>query len=233
MSTPNLRLLSAAAEVLQPVLDEIVFVGGCMTGLLIRDEAAATVRSTYDVDAVVEIASYGEYVGGFSDRLRELGLREDTGDGAVICRWRHGDLVIDLMPVDSNVLGFSNAWYAEVIRTADRVQLPGGREIQMITAPAFVATKLVAFRQRGKGDILASHDLEDIVAVIDGRDTLLEEIRQSSGSLVDFVSGEFSALLSDVRFSDALPGFLQPDPASQARLPIVLGRLKAIAALNS
>lgn len=53
MSHPNLELLEQAAERLQPLLNEIVFVGGCTTGLLVTDPGAAPVRMTHDVDVIV------------------------------------------------------------------------------------------------------------------------------------------------------------------------------------
>ena len=58
----NYELLVAAARLLVPLLDELVFVGGCATGLMIIDKAAASVRPTLDVDAIAEITSYAEYV---------------------------------------------------------------------------------------------------------------------------------------------------------------------------
>ena len=54
----NYQLLVAAARLLVPLLDELVFVGGCATGLMITDKAAASVRPTFDVDAIAEITSY-------------------------------------------------------------------------------------------------------------------------------------------------------------------------------
>lgn len=39
----------------------------------------------------------------------------------------------------------------------------------------FIATKLEAFADRGGGDFLASHDLEDITTVTDGRPELTDE----------------------------------------------------------
>jgi hypothetical protein len=167
MSYPNLDLLKRAAAMLQPLLPEIVFVGGCATGLLITDPGAAAVRGTYDVDVITEIASYADYV-VFSERLRELGFQEDSREGAPLCRWQYGDLVLDVMPLDAKILGFSNRWYADALRTSADVSLPGGLIIRAITAPYFLGTKFEAFRGRGLGDYFASHDLEDFVAVIDG-----------------------------------------------------------------
>src|ERR1700722_20277338 len=71
---------------LKPLLLEIVFVGGCTTGLLISDSAASPVRATDDVDVIVEVASYAEYA-RFSKRLRNVGFSEDSSEGAPICRW--------------------------------------------------------------------------------------------------------------------------------------------------
>ena len=48
MPNPDLELLELAAQRLRQLLPEIVFVGGCATGLLIDDPAAAPVRGTYD-----------------------------------------------------------------------------------------------------------------------------------------------------------------------------------------
>lgn len=74
MNNPNLILLEAAVRLLEPLLDELVFVGGCATGLLITDSAAEGIRPTTDVDVITEVASYGEYA-SLSGRLRALKLR--------------------------------------------------------------------------------------------------------------------------------------------------------------
>jgi hypothetical protein len=58
MNGSNRERLITAARLLRPLLGELVFVGGSVTGLLITDEAAASPRPTLDVDAIAEIASY-------------------------------------------------------------------------------------------------------------------------------------------------------------------------------
>jgi hypothetical protein len=80
MQNHNLELLTGAARRLKTMLDELVFVGGCTTALLITDKGAGDVRPTYDVDAIAEIASYEDYV-DFSERLRNIGFAEDTREG--------------------------------------------------------------------------------------------------------------------------------------------------------
>jgi hypothetical protein len=224
ISNPNLARLVEAAKKLAPLLDQIAFVGGCVTGLLLTDPAAAPVRPTLDVDAIVAIASYAEFA-ELESRLRELDFHQSLADGAPICRWLSGDLILDLMPTDASVLGFSRIWYAPALEHAQRVRIEG-TEIRLITAPYFVATKLEAFYGRGKNDFRMSHDLEDIVTVVDGRAELGGEIRAAAADLQEYLSREFRALLSNRDFMEALPGHLLPDVSSQQRLGLVVERMQ-------
>ena len=109
MTNPNFQLLVDAARLLKPILGELLFVGGCTTALLITDKAAAEVRPTYDVDAIVEITTYVGYA-DFSMRLKALGFREDTREGAPLCRWCQQTTTFDVMPLDGRILGFKNRW---------------------------------------------------------------------------------------------------------------------------
>lgn len=223
---PNLARLADAAKKLAPLLDQIVFVGGCVAGLLLTDPAAAPVRPTLDVDAIVAVASYAEFT-ALEARLRELGFHQPTTEGAPICRWLSGELILDLMPTDSSILGFSNVWYAAALENAQRIRI-GELEIQLITAPYFLATKLEALYGRGRNDFRGSHDLEDIVTVIDGRAELVREVRLAPADLQEYLSREFGTLLSNPDFVDALPGHLLPDGASQQRLGLVMKRIQQL-----
>lgn len=231
MSYPNLDLLENAAAKLHPFLPEIVFVGGCATGLLITDPGAAVVRRTYDVDVIAEIVSYPEYA-VFSERLRHLGFQEDSSEGAPLCRWLHTGLILDVMPLHAGVLGFSNRWYADALRTAVEVLLPSGLTIKAITAPYFLGTKMEAFHGRGRGDYFASHDLEDFIAVVDGRPSLLQELQEAAPGLRAFIGKAVRELLTDPRFLDALPGYLLPDAANQARISQLVIKLEDLSRLE-
>jgi hypothetical protein len=105
-------------------------------------------------------------------------------------------------------------------------------KIRVVTASCFIATKLEAFKGRGKGDFFGSHDLEDLVAVVDGRETLVTEIRAESVGLRAYIQAEIKSLLGTIGFLDALPGYLLPDPASQSRIGIVLSRLEDLASIR-
>jgi hypothetical protein len=222
---PNLARLATAAEKLEPLLDQIAFVGGCVTGLLLTDPAAAPARPTLDVDAIVAIASYAEFT-VLENRLRELGFDQPHTEGAPICRWVNGDLILDLMPTDSSILGFSNRWYRPALENSQPARV-GKDEIKVITAPYFLATKLEAFHGRGKCDF-SSHDLEDVVTVVDGRPELVDEVHVAPADLQKYLSDEFGALLLNRDFLDALPGHLRFDVASQQRAGLVLGRMKQL-----
>jgi hypothetical protein len=231
MPNPNLGLLEGAVARLKPLLDEIVFVGGCATGLLITDPGAAAVRKTYDVDVIVEIASYAEYA-VFSERLRKLGFAEDSSEDAPLCRWQIQDMKLDVMPLDEKILGFSNRWYKGALRESRSVALPSGATIRAITSPYFLSTKIEAFLGRGENDYITSHDLEDVMAVIDGRSAIVQEVEQTDSELRAFVGAAMRRFLDDAQFMDALPGYLLPDTASQGRVGIVVERLHGLISIS-
>lgn len=85
---------------------------------------------------------------------------------------------------------------------------------------------------RGGGDYRASHDLEDIITVVDGRVELLEEMREAGEALRIFLAKTFSQLLASSDFRESVAGHLAPDLASQARLPKVTNRLEQIILLG-
>ncbi len=227
MPDSNLEQLVAAAQLLRPLLGELVFVGGSVTGLLIADEAAGNPRTTLDVDAIAEITSYAEYA-AFGDRLRALGFAEDTTEGAPLCRWVHSGTILDVMPLDGRILGFSNRWYRAAMDAATTRRLSEDLEIRVVTAPFFLATKLEAFKGRGKGDFFGSRDLEDLVFIVDGRATLVAEVQAETAELRAYIRAEISKLLAKAGFLDALPGYLLPDAASQARVSIVIQRFEEL-----
>ncbi len=228
---PNLALLERMVSLLGSLSEQMVFVGGCATGLLITDSAAPPVRVTRDVDAIVEVAALTDYHRLSAD-LRERGFREDQAPDAPICRWIQEELVLDVMPSDPEVLGFGNRWYRSAIEHAVTCALANGMAIRHVDGPHFLATKLAAFHGRGQSDPVLSHDLEDLIAVLDGRDTIVDEVGAALPALRQHLAKAFGALLRDEDFRTAVPGHLPGDAASQARLPGLLQRIQAIAEMT-
>ena len=171
---PNLQILEMAVAYLGPLADDMVFLGGCATGLLLTDVAAPPIRVTQDVDVITEVASLGDYQ-RLSGRFRKKGFKEDQSPDAPICRWVAADVVLDVMPPRPEILGFGNEWYQPALDAAVVVTLPSGKSIRMVTAPYFLATKLAAFDTRGKDDYVMSHDMEDIIAALDLRGAIGNE----------------------------------------------------------
>lgn len=133
------------------------------------------------------------------------------------------------MPVVPRILGFSNRWYKGAMQAAKTRMVEPSLQIRSITAPFFLATKLEAFHGRGQRDYFSSHDLEDVLSVIDGRPELPVEVRAAPDDLRAYLALEFRALLGSPHFIDALPGHLPPDAASQSRLPMLLHRIEGLA----
>jgi len=139
----------------------------------------------------------------------------------------HG-IKVDLMST-GHIPGPTNRWYSDAMANAQPFGLSAQLLIRVITAPYFIATKLDAFGDGRRGDYLSSHDLEDIIAVIDGRATVQSEVLSSPPAVRAFLIERFKTLMADPDCVDAIAGHLPGDDASQARLPLVLSRMRAIA----
>jgi len=225
---PNLEILERVIAQLAELADDMVFVGGCATGLLITDPAAPPIRITKDVDAIVQVLTKAAYY-KLSDKLRAKGFKEDTSDDAPLCRWVGKNVILDVMPTEKEILGFGNQWYKEVALNASEITLPSGNNIYMVSAPYFLITKLEAFDGRGHDDYLLSHDIEDIIAVMDGRPELVNEVIQSKSNLVTELSKRFQILMKDERFVEAVSGHMPTDETSQARVSSILNTMRNIA----
>ena len=131
-----------------------------------------------------------------------------------------------------DVWGMSDLWYTYALEHSGSVVRPNGVTVVVIDVRSFVSSKLEAFTGRGAGDYRASHDMEDIIAIIDGRSELISEIQIAPAEMRDFLARRIAALLAEPRFMQALSGHLPPDAASQARLPGLEVSLRAVAALG-
>jgi hypothetical protein len=225
----SLELLEHAAQTLEPVLSEVVFLGGASIVLWITDLAAPAPRPTKDVDVVVEVTSRTAFH-AFEERVRSLGFNEDQEDG-IICRWRHrdSDLILDAMPADASILGFENRWQgASIPHSVERV-LPSGARIRAAPPPYLLATKIEAFKGRGRDDFLRSRDFGDVIALIDGREELPGEVQASDPDVRAYLASELKRLGAHARFREGVSGALRADFASQARAEaVVLPRIEQL-----
>lgn len=223
MSDPNREVLQFTADALGEMIDEVVFVGGAVAGILVTDSAAARIRPTKDVDCIVEVASRAEYDNRIRDLLLKKGFRELAGEGIPICAWHKDGVRLDVMPTEEDILGFSSEWYRGALTSATKHNI-GTMEINVISPPYFLATKLAAFHSRGKGDYLTSHDIEDLIAVVDGREALPSEVGAADEHVKVFLKNELKGLLDDEIFLGALPGLV----FDTGREAVVVSRLESI-----
>ena len=222
-----LALLAEIAAKLEPLGLNYAFVGGSIVEFLLDHPELSPMRPTDDLDLIVEIVASRDYA-ALEHKLRAAGFDHDMSPSAPICRWLHRGIVIDIMPTEGALIGLNTAWFAEALATA-RLRMIGGVSVPLISPVAFIATKLAAFADRGAGDYLGSHDLEDIITVIDGRADIADQVAKAEPRLRTFVVTGIKALTANAHFQESLPGHLPFDAANQSRLPSLREKLRLIA----
>ena len=215
----NILRLRAVATQLEEWKDKIIFVGGATVSLYASRPLAVTVRATDDVDVVVELISTVEFY-KMQERLLELGFKHDTA-APIISRFLYQGLKVDFMPTDPSVLGFSNLWYVEGVKNSITCSLTERQSIQIFSSPYFIASKMEAFKTRGKGDLFGSHDLEDIIFVLDNRDEIYDELLGANEDVRNYLKKEFSSLLAKELFEEALLGNVEQSDQTERKDNIV------------
>jgi hypothetical protein len=223
--------LSEVAGHLRPLEIDFAFLGGCIVPFLLDDPDLMPMRPTNDVDVVLLLIRRTR-MAEIEGKLRGQGFIHADYGGAPMCRWKLGEITVDIMPDrEAELMGLNTRWFPEALLTARSYQVPGG-EVPIISAPTFIATKLTAYADRGRGDFF-HRDLEDMITVIDGRAALREEMAASENSLRGYVGEEFRRYLADPNFVDALAGHLPGDAASQERLSELHRRLIGLSTIPS
>lgn len=208
------QMIETVAKALDELIDQVVFIGGCTTGLLVTDSfTQEQIRYTDDVDLIIDIASNAQWI-ALQQKLRDKGFTESMEDD-VICRFRLGELKVDFMPTDENILGFSNRWYPEAISKAVDYQLTENLIIKLISPEYFVATKLEAYHGRGNGDILGSHDLEDLLNIFDGRSGIIIDIKTAEEGVKEYIRNELASLQEENDFEYLVKATANNDTARE------------------
>ncbi|WP_404423526.1 hypothetical protein [Nibricoccus sp. IMCC34717] len=227
MAVPNIGAMRAVAERLDRVGLSYAFVGGSIVNLLVDCPELTPARPTDDVDVIIETI-FGARYSETEAKLRDVGFSHDMTGGAPRCRWLLGGLTVDIMPTDGSSLGLNTTWFAEALATAS-VQTIAHSEFRVVSPVAFLALKYTAFLDRGHRDYYGSHDLEDFMAVVDGRENIVVEVDHAPAELRRFVVASIEQLYSDLGFRDSLPGFLAPE--EENRLGLLHSKLDRIAKL--
>lgn len=214
------------AHAMGDLREQVVFVGGCATGLLITQPWVADARPTEDVDAIVEVASLASYH-ALARQLMQRGFKQTMAENTPPFRWYWNRMQFDLVPLDEKILGFANSWYKPGFEAAVHSALPNGMQLRHLSAPYFTATKLEAFKDRGNNDVYLSHDLEDIISLVDGREELLFELTAAPKEVREYVAQSFQEILKHPDFINVLPGIV----SQSMRAGLVLQRIQRISEL--
>jgi len=229
MANASLEAVCAVADKLSQVNVGHVFVGGAIVELLLDHPHLTPIRPTDDVDVVIENFSHPLYA-EIEEKLRNAGFCHDTSEGAPMCRWILNGIIVDIMPAEGGFMGLNTKWFKEALKTCADIEVLGIK-IPVISSAAFLASKYAAFQNRGKRDYYASHDLEDFLTVIDGRENIASEIKSSERHLRQYIIEAVQSLINKPDFNDALSGHLPADSASQQRVPLLKKKLETIGSL--
>ena len=196
-------MLTVVVNGLGEMKNEVVFVGGSVAELYADDPASSDIRATLDIDCVIEISSRMRY-NELEERLRAKGFRNDMTQGAPICRWLYKRVIVDVMPIDENILGFTNQWYKGGIEHKTICILQNDTEIFIFPTPYYLGTKFEAVLSRGGDDLRTSHDFEDIIYILDNVTNIVEQILNTEESLKKYLIDQFEILLCNPNIEEAI-----------------------------
>lgn len=234
MLTPSLDRLVRVATALGDLRQQVVFIGGAVAPLLQTHPPFPRVRPTKDVDGVVASTSYGN-AARLHTALQARGFALDTRSTAHVHRWMlpcpplRESIAFDLVPAGSRLGGTGSLWDQFAIETATETTL-GGITFRHVSVPGFLGLKWAAHHDRGADDPLMSHDLEDLLALVAARPSIVDEVAVAPGVLRDMLRDEAAAFLRDPDVAELLDAHLNNAIDRAAVVAIVHERLTAMAA---
>ena len=101
------------------------------------------------------------------------------------------------MPTDDPSIGFRNRWYPKGFKNAVNHQIDETTKIKILSAPFFIATKPEAFKGRGRGDGRTSQDFEDIIFVLENRNSIWDEMNSCENELREYLVSTFQSLINN------------------------------------
>ena len=219
----NIAIVAEVAEALKELKEDMVFVGGAVISLYTDDPAADEVRPTQDVDMTLNIINFSHWQ-RVEGRLRELGFQPNPF-GHAICSFKYKDILIDIMATEDGPLGLTNRWYKVGLENIWTVNAKN-QKIKILSAPCYLATKLEAFNDRGN-DYRSSHDIEDIIYVIDNRTTIVNEVKESDKRVYSYLKKELLKIVKQGILTEVLMTHIHPLMIDE-RMPIIEDKIMQI-----
>lgn len=202
----NIAVVAEIATALKEVKEHMVFVGGAVVSLYTDDPAADEIRPTKDVDLTLNIINLSHWE-KLQDQLMKLNFSPDPF-GESICSYKYKDISVDIMASDDGPLGPANRWYKVGFENL-WIAKANMEEIKILSAPCFLATKFEAFNSRGS-DYRTSHDIEDVIYVIDNRTTIVEEIAICDHRIKSFLKSEIQKIKTKGLLTEVLLAHIHP-----------------------
>lgn len=202
----NIAVVAEIAEALKDIKQDMVFVGGAIISLYTDDPAADEIRPTQDVDMTINILNLGHWE-EVQKKLSELGFQPDPF-GHAICSYKYNDIPVDIMATEDGPLGPSNRWYKVGFKNLWNVKVKD-QEIKILSAPCYLATKFEAFKNRGN-DYRTSHDIEDIIYVLDNRIDIVSEITEGEPSILLFIREQLEIIINKRILKEVLVSHIHP-----------------------
>lgn len=202
----NIEWVETIAQALGDELrQKMIFTGGAVVELYYQNTRPLEPRITKDVDAIVTATTRSAYY-DIEEQLRRRGFENAglRGQKGPTCRFLYRDIVFDVMPTEEKVLGLSNRWFPDAVQNPFQHTLPSGTVINLATFPRFLAIKLETLLDRGGADIRGSHDLEDIVRLVYGRNDPLSEMKRESKKISEFVRDTLQNLFTKQNLAEAI-----------------------------
>lgn len=222
----NMAVVAEVAKALRALKDQVVFVGGAVISLYTDDPAADEIRPTGDIDMTLKVLNLGKW-SEIQKQLATLGFHPDPF-GHSICSYKFKNIAVDIMPAEDGPLGPANRWYKfgfDDLWTAKAKE----QNIWILSAPCFLASKFEAFNDRGN-DYRTSHDIEDIIYIIDNRTTIVKEVENTHPEIKQFLKAELEKLINNSSFEEILSAHIHPMVIEERQL-IVEEKINKILAL--
>ncbi len=215
-SYKNVVRIKVLAEAFAKLQNKVVFVGGAVVELYCDDPARAEVRPTDDVDVVVELINLGSYA-VLEEDLRTIGFNHDMFS-SVICRYKYHDIVIDIMPTDEHILGFTNIWYKDGLQNSISYDLDNDLKIQIFQLSYFLGSKFEALKSERHGkDYRYNSDFEDIIYIFDNRINIKNELIECNGEIKIYLQKAISELLKRPYIEEEIIANLEYSSSNQRK----------------
>ncbi|MBI1191876.1 MAG: hypothetical protein GC205_01690 [Bacteroidetes bacterium] len=203
--TDQYMAIKKVAKALGSLNEQVAFVGGAVVGIYVDDLAAEDVRPTDDLDITMAIVSLHE-LEAIRETLTQKGFTQSADDN-VICRFRYEGIKVDVM--NTQALGWApaNRWFAPGFAQRESIEVLDVR-ISVLPLPYFMASKFDAFASRGIHEPRTSHDLEDLVYILDNRTDIEELLNTAPSDVKPWLVEQLKCILIEPAKLEAVLGNL-------------------------